>query len=239
VTGGVELVLDGVSKRFTTPAGQVDAVTDVDLRIAAGTSLAITGPSGCGKSTLLSMIGALEPPTRGRIDVAGHIVSDMTESRCAAVRRELIGFVFQSDNLQPFMTAVENISLQLALAGVVGADDRAVELLDTLGLGGAAGKYPDQMSGGERQRIAVARAVVHRPRLILADEPTGALDVTNSLAVIDLLRTAQAEVGATLIVITHDLQIAERFDRRIALLDGRIVHDSVATSPRLTDPTSA
>jgi putative ABC transport system ATP-binding protein len=239
VNEGVDIRLDRVSRRYATPAGTVTAVTDVDLQVAAGTNLAIAGPSGCGKSTLLSMIGALEPPTSGRITVADHVVSHMPESRRAAVRRELIGFVFQSDNLQPFLTAVENISLQLALAGVAGVDDRAVELLDALGLHGHADKYPDQLSGGERQRIAVARAVVHRPRLILADEPTGALDAANSFAVIDLLRAAQAEVGATLLVITHDARIADRLDRRIALLDGRVVRDSAASCVSMTDSTGA
>jgi putative ABC transport system ATP-binding protein len=239
VNGGVPITLAGVGKRFATPAGPVDAVTDVDLHVAAGTGLAITGPSGCGKSTLLSLIGALERPSHGRIDVAGHTVSAMGEPQRATVRRELIGFVFQSDNLQPFLTAVENISLQLALAGVVDADDRAVELLDTLGLRAKADRYPDELSGGERQRIAVARAIVHRPHLMLADEPTGALDVAHSQAVIDLLRHAQAEAGATLIVITHDGRVADRFDRRIALLDGRVVHDSGAARTPMTDPAGA
>ena len=232
-------MVDGVTKRFATDAGPVHAVNGVDLEIRPGTGVAITGPSGCGKSTLLSLLGALEQPTEGRIEIAGRHVSEMGEPERASVRRELIGFVFQSDNLQPFLTAIENVSLQLALSGAVDGYERSLELLSTLGLGHAAGKYPDQLSGGERQRVAVARAVVHRPRLILADEPTGALDVGNSLAVIDLLLDVQTEVGATLIVITHDREIAKRFDRRIALLDGRVVTDSATAPEWMVDPADA
>lgn len=239
MNSGVSVTLDGVRKRFATDAGPVDAVNGVDLAIRPGTSLAITGPSGCGKSTLLSLLGALERPSAGRIEIADHRVSEMTEPERVVVRRELIGFVFQSDNLQPFLTAVENISLQLALSGVTDHYERSLELLSTLGLGDAADKFPDQLSGGERQRVAVARAIVHRPSLILADEPTGSLDVDNSRAVIDLLRTAQTRVGATLIVITHDPTIAERLDRRITLLDGHIVADSAVVAERTADPTSA
>jgi putative ABC transport system ATP-binding protein len=235
----VAVALHGVSKRFATAAGPVDAVNGVDLAIPAGAGVAITGPSGCGKSTLLSLIGALDRPSAGRIELAGRAVSEMTEPQRVVVRRELIGFVFQSDNLQPFLSAVENVSLQLALSGIADADEHTLELLGALGLGDSAARYPDQLSGGERQRVAVARAVVHRPGLILADEPTGALDLANSRAVVDLLRDVQAEVGATLIVSTHDQAVAERFDRRIALLDGRVVVDS-DTAPAWTgDPTSA
>ena len=138
------------------------------------------------------------------------------------MRRERIGFVFQSHNLQPFLTAVENISLQLSLAGAEEQYERSVELLGALGLAHAAGKYPDQLSGGERQRVAVARALVHGPALVLADEPTGSLDVGNSTAVIDLLIEAQSDTGATLIVITHDDDVAERLGRRLRLSDGRV-----------------
>ena len=219
---GVELVVESVGKRFETEAGPVDAVADVSLSLAPGTSLAITGESGCGKSTLLSMIGALEPPTAGRVSIGGELVSAMGEKARARLRRKLIGFVFQSHNLQPFLTAGENVAMQLALAGQDEQAARAHELLSALGLGHATGKYPDQLSGGERQRVAVARALVHRPSLILADEPTGSLDQDNSRTVIDLLREAQAETGATLIVITHDVAIAARLDRGLRLRDGRV-----------------
>jgi putative ABC transport system ATP-binding protein len=149
----------------------------------------------------------------------------MPEEQRAGVRREQLGFVFQSDNLQPFLTAVENVSLALALDSRTDGYRRSLALLAALGLGTAAGKYPDQLSGGERQRVAVARALVHRPRLILADEPTGSLDSDNSIAVIELLAAAQSEVGATLIVITHDQSVAARLERRVVLRDGRVVGD--------------
>lgn len=225
---GVEIELRAAEKWFDTDAGVVRAVDGISLGIAAGADVAITGPSGCGKSTLLSLVGALEPPSSGSVRLGPHQVSELPESGRARVRRELIGFVFQSDNLQPFLTAVENVSLQLALAGVEDADDRSVRLLAALGLERGAERYPDQLSGGERQRVAVARALVHRPRLILADEPTGSLDVDNSTAVIDLLREARQEVGATLIVITHDPAVAKRFGRRIALSDGRVATEAGA-----------
>lgn len=231
---GAAVVVESVSKRFETDAGPVQAVDDVSLDVAAGAGLAITGESGCGKSTLLSMIGALEPPSSGRVSVGGAVASEMAEEERAALRRARIGFVFQSHNLQPFLTAVENVSLQLSLAADGGEYERSLQLLALLGLAHASDKYPDQLSGGERQRVAVARALVHQPSLILADEPTGSLDTDNSLAVIDLLLDAQANSGATLIVITHDPAIAARLDRRITLSDGRIVDRDAGPEPRLT-----
>ena len=219
--------VDGVTKHFMTDAGVVRAVNGVSLTVTPGSSLAITGPSGCGKSTLLSMIGGLEAPSEGRVSIDGQVVSELPEKDRARLRREQLGFVFQSHNLQPFLTAVENVSLALALNSNVDGYERSLELLAGLGLEAAAGKYPDQLSGGERQRVAVARALVHRPRLILADEPTGSLDTDNSIAVVDLLIEAQVEVGATLVVITHDDMVAERLDRRVNLRDGAVVEDRV------------
>ena len=187
-----------------------------------GTSLAITGPSGCGKSTLLGLIGGLEAPTAGRVVIGGRQVSSMSAGQRARLRRDELGFVFQSDNLLPFLTAVENVGLQLALgAGEANPFERCVELLAELGLGDALDKLPDQLSGGQRQRVAVARALIHRPRLILADEPTGELDDVNSGAVLDLLLGAQREIGTTLVVVTHDADVARRLDRALSLRDGR------------------
>ena len=223
MSAGARVEVEAVWRHFSTVAGPVRAVNGVSLAVAAGRSLAITGPSGCGKSTLLSLIGGLEPLDDGRITIDGQLISAMAERERARLRRERIGFVFQSHNLQPFLTAVENISLPLALNGAVDGYERSQELLDGLGLGGAANKFPDQLSGGERQRVAVARALVHRPGLILADEPTGSLDADNSVAVIGLLRAAQLELGATLIVITHDPGIAARLDDEIRLRDGEVV----------------
>ncbi|MBK8293611.1 MAG: ABC transporter ATP-binding protein [Solirubrobacterales bacterium] len=230
IPAGIEVSTTEVSRSFATGAGVVRAVDGIDLVVPAGSGLAITGESGCGKSTLLSMIGALEVPDQGTVVVGGQLVSDMPEGQRAVLRRQSIGFVFQSHNLQPFLTAMENVSMQLSLAGGEQSSGRAGELLASLGLEGAGGNYPDQLSGGERQRVAVARALVHRPALILADEPTGSLDVDNSEVVIDLLLKAQAESGATLILITHDPAVASRLQRRVVLSDGRLVADDAASA---------
>ena len=235
MSAGARIRLDGVTKHYETASEVVRAVEGVSLDVQPGTSLAITGPSGCGKSTLLSLIGGLEAPTAGRVSIGGQVMSELPAEHRARLRREQLGFVFQSHNLQPFLTAVENVSLALALNSATEGYERSQELLAALGLAETAGKYPDQLSGGERQRVAVARALVHRPRLILADEPTGSLDTDNSIAVIDLLLTAQAELGATLIVITHDLAIANRLDRMVSLRDGEVVEDRAGpTRPQET-----
>ena len=222
MSAGAKVTVDSVVKHFMTDAGPVRAVNGISLAVTSGTSLAITGPSGCGKSTLLAMIGGLEAPSRGRVTIDDQVVSELGAEERARLRREQIGFVFQSHNLQPFLTALENVGLPLALNSRADGYERSLELLAGLGLASAVAKYPDQLSGGERQRVAVARALVHRPRLILADEPTGSLDTDNSVTVIDLLRDAQAELGATLIVITHDAAIAERLDTRVQLRDGEV-----------------
>ncbi len=232
--GGLSLGLEAVTKVFTTDAGPVRAIDGITFEVAAGSSLAITGRSGCGKSTLLALVGALERPTSGRVDIGARPVSGLGAQARARLRRAELGFVFQTDNLQPFLTALENVSLQLALSGRDDGSERALGLLRTLGLGAAAGKFPDQLSGGERQRVAVARALVHEPRLILADEPTGALDHANALVILELLRAAQAETGATLVVITHDPEVAAPLDRRVALSDGRVIADSAAAAEPVT-----
>ncbi len=239
MSSGATVEVQAVAKHFITDAGTVSAVARISVVVEPGKSLAITGPSGCGKSTLLSLIGGLEAPTAGRVAIDGRVVSEMVEDDRARLRRERLGFVFQSHNLQPYLTAVENVSLQLALTAGAGGYERSLELLAGLGLKAAADKYPDQLSGGERQRVAVARALVHSPSLILADEPTGSLDWENSLAVFDHLRAAQSNVGATLIVITHDPAIAERLDRQLVLSDGVVVHDSDLAQPPVLGGASA
>jgi putative ABC transport system ATP-binding protein len=217
----VAIAVESVSMHYATPAGLVRAVDEVSVAVGPGRSLAITGPSGCGKSTLLGLIGGLEPPTAGRVVIDGREISGLSDAGRAEMRRDDVGFVFQSDNLLPFLTAVENVSLQIALHGAASSDERAVELLAELGLADLADKLPDQLSGGQRQRVAVACALVHRPRVLLADEPTGSLDEESSAALIDVLLAAQAEAGATLVLVTHDPAVAQRMDSMLRLRDGR------------------
>jgi putative ABC transport system ATP-binding protein len=156
----------------------------------------------------------------------------MPASGRAALRRDEIGLVFQADNLLPFLTAVENVGLGLALGGARDGYERCLEVLRDVGVGAHARKLPDHLSGGQRQRVAVARALIHRPRLILADEPTGSLDEESSAAVIDLLRAAQGRAGATLVVVTHDLEVAGRLERALELRDGRLAGDAATGAPR-------
>jgi putative ABC transport system ATP-binding protein len=222
VSAGARIELRDVTKRYETAAGVVRALDGITLDVEPGTGLAITGPSGCGKSTLLGMIGGLDAPTTGRVSIDGRNLSGLTERDRARVRRHEIGFVFQADNLLPFLTGAENVSLQLALDA---REDHASsrELLAELGLAEEADKLPDQLSGGQRQRVAVARALIHRPSVIVADEPTGSLDAESREAVVDLLLAAQRISGATLVLVTHESEVASRLDRSLRMLDGRLV----------------
>jgi len=207
---------------YRTASGPVRALDEVSLTVDAGSSVAITGPSGGGKSTLLGVLGGLAVPSSGVVRIGGEELSSLPERRRSGFRRAHVGFVYQADNLLPFLTVAENVGLQLALTGVPAAADRPLDLLDQLGLADVADRLPDQLSGGQRQRAAVARAVVHRPEVILADEPTGALDAANAAGVLDLLLEAQREIGASLVMVTHDRDAASRMDRRIGLRDGRV-----------------
>ena len=220
---GAAIRLVDVAKHYRTAAGRVNAVDGVDLEVEAGTSIAIVGPSGCGKSTLLGLLGGLEKPTRGRIWLGEVEVSGLSESGRARLRRDEIGFVFQSYDLLPFLSAFENVSFQLALQGAPHGEKRCRDLLDGLGLAEHADKLPDQLSGGQRQRVGIARALVHWPRVILADEPTGELDSQSSASAMDLLIEAQRAIGATLVVVTHDMGVAARLDRIVRLKDGQVV----------------
>jgi putative ABC transport system ATP-binding protein len=222
VTPPTAIGLDSVAKHYVTPAGLVRAVDGISLEVERGTSLAIMGPSGCGKSTLLGLIGGLEAPTSGRVSIGGHEISALSEGERARLRRDQFGFVFQADNLMPFLTAAENVGLQLALDGATNGYQRCLDVLAELGLADDVDKLPDQLSGGQRQRVAVARALIHKPGIILADEPTGSLDTDNSAVVLDLLLAAQADMGATLVVVTHDGRVAARLDRTLHVRDGRL-----------------
>ena len=223
MTRGADIEVVDVSKRYATSAGVVHALDGVSLHVGPGESLAITGPSGCGKSTLLGLISGLDVPTDGRVTLVDDELSSMTDEARARVRRHEIGMVFQSDNLLPFLTATENVSLQLSLDDREGANARSLEILTDLGLGDEASKLPDQLSGGQRQRVAVARALVHSPSLIVADEPTGSLDPDNAMGVVELMLEATRITGATLVLVTHEPTVASRLERSIALRDGRLV----------------
>ena len=216
------VALVGVSKHYQTPAGRVAAIDGLSLSIGSGERVALVGPSGCGKSTLLGLLAGLETPTAGRVEVDGVDLATLSGRRGAERRRTDLGVVFQNDNLLPYLTARENIALRLALAA---KPERAQidALLRSLDLASHGDRLPDQLSGGQRQRVAIAAAVIHRPRYMLADEPTAALDPATSRPAVDLLLELQGETGATLIVATHDRGVAERFDRMIELRDGRVV----------------
>jgi putative ABC transport system ATP-binding protein len=213
--------VEAVSKHYRTPAGVVRALDGIDVEVEGGTSLAITGPSGCGKSTLLGLIGGLDRPTEGRVLIDEQPISALSERARVDLRHSELGFVFQSDNLLPFLTAVENVGLQLALNARADGHERCVALLTELGLGDSVDRLPDQLSGGQRQRVAVARALVHEPRIVLADEPTGSLDADNSALILNLLVAVQHERRTTLVVVTHDLDVAGRLDATIAMRDGK------------------
>jgi putative ABC transport system ATP-binding protein len=225
---GVEVSVESVSVHHHTAGGIVRALDDVTLDIAGGTSLAVVGPSGCGKSTLLGLLGGLDLPTAGRVRVGPEVISSLSDRRRALFRRRHVGFVYQNDNLLPFLTVEENLALQESLERGRPTDGSGVpQLLSRLGMDDEAGRLPDQLSGGQRQRVAIARAIVHQPTLLLADEPTGALDPRNAGLVIDLLLEARRDLGATLVTVTHDRSVAGRMDGMVQLRDGRLTADRV------------
>ncbi len=209
-------------------AGRVDILHGISLEVAEGETLGLIGPSGSGKSSLLMLMGGLEQATGGRISALGTDLTHKSEDQLARFRRDNMGIVFQSFHLIPTMTALENVATPLELAGAEDAFARAQAELEAVGLGHRADHYPAQMSGGEQQRVALARASVSRPRLLLADEPTGNLDHTNGAAIIDLLFGLRDKHGATLIMVTHSNELAQRCDRVIRLRDGRIAPQAAA-----------
>jgi putative ABC transport system ATP-binding protein len=226
------LELRNVSRSYGQGSAEVHALREVSLTAEEGAMVAVMGPSGSGKSTLLTIAGTLEEPTSGAVIIAGEPVSNISRGAKARLRRRVIGYVFQDFNLLPGLTAAENVSLPLELDGLSARKARgaALEALRGLGLSERASHYPDQLSGGERQRIAIARAMVGERRLLLADEPSGALDSVNAEAVMRLIYDACKNAGMTAVVVTHDAQLASWADRVVFLRDGQVT-DQTAPVP--------
>ena len=222
------LELRQVSKSYGTGATEVHAISDVNLAVERGSLVAVMGPSGSGKSTLLTIAGSLEEPTNGEVVIDGAALSSMSRNDKARLRRRTVGYVFQDFNLLAGLTAAENVSLPLELDGVPARKARAAGLrsLEELGLAERASHFPDQLSGGERQRVAIARAVVGEHQLLLADEPSGALDSVNGEGVMRLIHAA-CKRGLAAVVVTHDAQLASWADRVVFLRDGRVTDQTL------------
>jgi len=227
---GWVIELARVEKTYDMGEAAVRALAGVDLAIARGEMVAIVGPSGSGKTTLLEILGCLSRPTAGRYVLAGRDVAEIDDDGLARLRGHEIGFVFQSFNLLPRLTAAENVELPLAYASVARRErrGRAMDALARVGLADRARHLPTEMSGGQRQRVAVARALVNRPALVLADEPTGNLDTTTGDEILALFEALHGE-GHTLVLVTHDKRIADRVPRTVSLVDGRIAADERRT----------
>lgn len=216
--------LHGVRKTYRLGAHVIPALQGVDLLVQRGELLALTGPSGSGKSTLLNLCGLIDTPDAGEIMLGGTAVQGLDEQARTLLRRDALGFVFQSFNLVPVMTVAENVDYPLFLAGVPAAErrERVAQQLAAVGLQAHAHRRPDALSGGQRQRVAIARALVKRPRLVIADEPTASLDSHTADQVLDLMRARGQAEGAAFVIATHDGRLTRRCDRVVALLDGRI-----------------
>jgi putative ABC transport system ATP-binding protein len=216
------LEVRGLSRTFGDGAGAVHALTEVDLALPAGSFTAVMGPSGSGKSTLLTCAAGLERPTDGRVLIAGEDITDWSEEQRTRFRRERVGFVFQAFHLMPFLTAEQNVGLPLRLAGQRVDRARVRTLLERVGLTDRAGHLPATLSGGQQQRVAIARALVADPAVVLADEPTGALDSGTAHEVLALLRECVSTLGQTVVMVTHDPVAAAYADRAVFLVDGRV-----------------
>ncbi|EGQ8324314.1 ABC transporter ATP-binding protein [Vibrio cholerae] len=218
--------LQQICKHYTSGQNVVKALDGVDLTIRHGEFLAILGPSGSGKSTLMNVLGCLDKPTAGRYQLDGHPVDSLSTQQLAAIRNQKIGFVFQSFNLLEYASALDNVALPLVYAGVKAKDrrQRATELLTRVGLADRLDHKPNQLSGGQKQRVAIARALINQPQILLADEPTGALD-SKSGAEIEALFNELHREGRTIIVVTHDNELAKRTKRIVTIRDGQVVSD--------------
>jgi ABC-type lipoprotein export system ATPase subunit len=217
----------GIAKRFDD--GQVQALRGVNFHVTQGEFLAVTGPSGCGKTTLLQILGALDRPTKGTLLYRGNSISDLRDQ--SSYRALEVGFIFQAFHLLPAFTALENVEIPMFESRVPRSErrDRAVNLLESVGLGHRLGHFPAKLSGGERQRVAIARSLANDPSVLLADEPTGNLDSENASLILELIIGLHREQDMTLVLVTHDMSIAERASRTIQMKDGRIVLDREST----------
>ena len=229
-TPPAELIYEAIGLKKQFDNGKVIALRGLDLEIRQGEFVAIVGQSGCGKSTLLQMLGSLDSPSEGQLKYRGQSIPDMTDH--AAYRSHEIGFVFQAFHLLPTFTVVENVQIPMFEGGLSRSQRkaRAVELLESVGLGHRLNHFPTELSGGERQRVAIARGLANKPSVVLADEPTGNLDSESAVQIIDLLLDLHSKLGVTLVLVTHDLSVAERATRTIRMKDGRVISDQQAAS---------
>ena len=218
---------ESLTQTYLSGGRPLTVLNDITFSLERGGFLAIVGPSGSGKTTLLGLLAGLDRPARGRVELDGHDLGSLTEDQRARLRSEKVGFVFQSFQLNPTLTARENVQVPLELRGEP-AEVRAQELLDRVGLGDRAHHYPAQLSGGEQQRVALARAFSIRPQILFADEPTGNLDAKTGATIITLMEELNRELGTTLVLVTHDHDLAARARRTIRLSDGRVVEDTGA-----------
>jgi putative ABC transport system ATP-binding protein len=224
-----------LSKEYQSGDHRLAVLRDVNFTIPDGAFVAIVGPSGSGKTTLLGLLAGLDVPTHGSVLLDGDDLTHLSEDRRAQLRGAKVGFVFQSFQLIPTLTALENVQVPLELRGDSGAPARARELLARVGLGDRVHHFPNQLSGGEQQRVAIARAFSNSPRLLFADEPTGNLDSETGARIVELLETLNRESGTTIVLVTHDLALARRAQRIIRLADGAVISDS--PTDVLTEPT--
>ena len=221
----------GLEKTVRSGDRDLTILSGLDLSVPAGEIVCVRGPSGCGKSTLLGLLAGLDHPTAGAVEVAGTALTGLDEESLARFRSEHIGFVFQSFHLLPNLTALENVAVPLEIAGAGNAVERARGLLDSFGIGERAHHLPSQMSGGEQQRVAIARAVSNEPRVVFADEPTGNLDEETGARIAELIVDVRDRTGATVLVATHDAELAARADRRLLLRGGRLHDDAPVAEP--------
>jgi putative ABC transport system ATP-binding protein len=224
---GRSLVLsaNGLTKQVSSPEGTLTILADVSFKVSAGESIAVVGASGAGKSTLLALLAGLDSPTAGGVTLNGHDLNALDEDGRAGVRAQSVGFVFQSFHLVPSLNALENVMLPLELAGHRNARQAATAIVDEVGLGERRSHYPAQLSGGEKQRVAIARAFATAPAVLFADEPTGNLDARTGARIMQLMFDLNSDSATTLVLVTHDISLAERCDRVLTLEAGRLVSD--------------